>query len=184
MTNIEFQACVMTNPINRDLLRRLPRLGLEQCHLTAGCLFQTVWNGLSGQPPEWGIKDYDIFYFDDRDLSWEAEDRVIRRVGEATRDLPVTVEIRNQARVHLWYRQRFGSDYPRLISARDGIDRYLISCTCIGIDVRTGDLYAPNGLDDLVAGALRMNPLNPKPDLFRQKAESYRQRWPWLEVLD
>jgi hypothetical protein len=184
MTDIEFQACVLTNPINRDLLRRLPPLGLEQCHLTAGCLFQTVWNRISGQPPEWGIKDYDIFYFDDRDLSWEAEDRVIRRVGEATRDLPVTVEIRNQARVHLWYRQRFGSDYPRLASARDGIDRYLISCTCIGIDVQTGDLYAPNGLDDLVAGALRMNPLNPKPDLFRQKAESYRQRWPWLEVLD
>jgi hypothetical protein len=184
MTDIEFRASVLTNPINRELLRRLPMLGLDQCHLTAGCLFQTVWNQISGRAPEWGIKDYDIFYFDDEDLSWDAEDRVIRRVTDAMSDLPITVEIKNQARVHLWYPQRFGSDYPQLASARAGIDLYLISCTCVGIDVQTGHLYAPNGLDDLAAGALRMNPLNPKPALFRQKAESYRQRWPWLEVLD
>jgi uncharacterized protein len=184
MTEDEFRASVLQNPMNRELLRRLPMLELEQCHLTAGCLFQTVWNQLSGRAPDWGIKDYDIFYFDDRDLSWDAEDEVIRRVAGATEDLPITVETRNQARVHLWYPQHFGGDYPQLGSARAGIDLYLISCTCIGIEVHTGDLYVPNGFDDLVSGALRMNPLNPKPELFRQKAESYRQRWPWLAVLD
>jgi uncharacterized protein len=46
-------------------------------------------------------------------------------------------------------------------SARDGIDRYLISCTCVGIEVTRGELYAPNGLQDLAGGILRMNPLNP-----------------------
>jgi hypothetical protein len=55
------------------------------------------------------VKDYDVFYFDE-DLSWEAEDAVIQHLGVLTNDLGVTVEIRNQARVHLWYKQRFGGN--------------------------------------------------------------------------
>ena len=62
----------MTNPVNAQIYTRLPELGLNQCMLTAGCLFQAVWNHQSQRPPEWGVKDYDVFYFDD-DLSWEAE---------------------------------------------------------------------------------------------------------------
>jgi hypothetical protein len=184
MTEAEFRSSILTNGHNVELLRRLPALGLPDCHLTAGCLYQTLWNGLSGNAPEWGIKDYDVFYFDDRDLSWAAEDRVIRRVAEATADLPIAVEVRNQARVHLWYPERFGSPYPQLTSARGGIDLYLVSCTCVGMDAVTGELYLPDGLDDLVAGTLRMNPLNAKPDHYREKAESYRQRWPWLSIVD
>jgi hypothetical protein len=174
----------MRNTFNRELIRRLPSLGLNECYLTAGCLFQTVWNQKSGRAPEWGIKDYDIFYFDAQDLSWDAEDCVIRRVAEATRDLPITVEVKNQARVHLWYPRRFGGNYPAINSARAAIDLYLISCTCVGVDVQTGEFYVPNGLDDLASGALRRNPRSPNPGRFRQKAESYQQRWPWLQILD
>ncbi|MBY8821831.1 nucleotidyltransferase family protein [Sphingomonas colocasiae] len=174
----------MANPANAALVARLPALGLNQCHLVAGCLFQAVWNRASGHAPGWGIKDYDIFYFDDGDLSWDAEDGVIRAVDALTADLGVTVEVRNQARVHLWYAERFGTGYPQLRSARDGIDRYLIACTCVGIEVATGEFYAPDGLDDLARGVLRMNPRNPRPALFREKAESYRSRWPWLTVVE
>lgn len=183
MTEAEFARCVRENPYNVELLARLPALGLPDCFLTAGCLFQAVWNLASGQAADWGIKDYDIFYFDDRDLSWETEDKVIRRIEAATADLPIKVEVKNQGRVHLWYPERFGAGYPQLRSAKDGIDRYLISCTCIGIDTQSGALYAPNGLAELAQGLLRMNPLNPRPDLFQQKAESYRSRWPWLSIV-
>lgn len=136
----EFYRWATLNPVNAELLSRLPSLDLNQCHLTAGCLFQAVWNRLSERPPGWAVKDYDVFYFDDGDLSWEAEDAVIQRVRRLSDDLGVTVEVKNQARVHLWYEQRFGSPYPRLASARDGIDRYLVSCTCVGIDVASGEL--------------------------------------------
>lgn len=177
-------AQAMANPVNAALIERLPRLGLAQCYLTAGCLFQAVWNRRSGQPPEASVKDYDVFYFDDSDLSWEAEDAVIRRAAALVADLGATVEVKNQARVHLWYRQRFGGDYPQLRSATDGIDRYLVQCTCIGIEAATGRLYAPNGLADMAAGILRPNPLNPSPELFRAKAEAYRARWPWLTIAE
>ena len=176
----DFIECARGNPVNAQLLERLASLALPQCHLTAGCLFQAVWNSLSGHPPAHRVKDYDVFYFDDRDLSWEAEDAVIRRVHALTRDLGVCVEVKNQARVHLWYAQRFGIGYPALSNARDGIDRYLVACTCVGIDVASGVLYAPDGLADLYAGRLRMNPRHPVPDLFRAKADDYQRRWPWL----
>ena len=179
----DFFNWAMMNPVNGELLSRLPSLALEQCLLTAGCLFQATWNRLSGQPASWGVKDYDVFYFDDCDLSWEAEDAVIGRARQLFGGLDVNVEIKNQARVHLWYEQHFGAPYPKLISARDGIDRYLVSCTCVGIDVTTGELYAPNGLQDLHDGVLRMNPLNNCPGLFQRKAKDYQARWPWLTIV-
>ncbi|MGX1183973.1 hypothetical protein AB7M29_001652 [Pseudomonas sp. F-14 TE3623] len=173
----------MANPINAEITSRLPALGLGQCMLTAGCLFQAIWNHRSRLPPAWGVKDYDVFYFDD-DLSWEAEDEVIHSVRRLFQDLDVNVEIKNQARVHLWYSQRFGGSYPQLDSTKDGIDRYLIAGTCIGLDVDTGEVYSPNGLGDTDQGILRINPRNPKPDLFAQKAKSYQARWPWLRIID
>jgi hypothetical protein len=173
---------VRQDPVNTVLLARLPALGLRQAFLTAGCLFQAAWNHRAGRPPGWGVQDYDVFYFNSHDLSWEAEDRAIRRAAELFRDLPVKVELRNQARVHLWYEAHFGVASPVLRSSRQGIDRYPVACTCVGIEAATGTLYAPNGLEDLWQGVLRPNPRNPHRGMFRAKAERYRRRWPFLRV--
>jgi hypothetical protein len=81
----------MENPINAAILERLPQLRLEQCYLTAGCLFQTVWNQRSGYEPQAMIKDYDVFYFDESDLSWKAEDAVIQRANVLFQDLGISV---------------------------------------------------------------------------------------------
>jgi len=107
----------MANPINAQITARLPDLGVQQCMLTAGCLFQAVWNHQANLPADQGVKDYDVFYFDE-DVSYEAEDAVIRRAQALFQDLGVNVEVKNQARVHLWYGQRFGRPYPQLHSAR------------------------------------------------------------------
>ena len=182
MADAAFLARVRANPRNAELLDALSGLGLPDCWLVAGCLFQTCWNLASGRPPDEGIADYDIFYFDGADLSWEGEDRHIRRLADR---FGPSVELRNQARVHLWYPDRFGGDYPVLSDARDGIGRFLVAGTCVGLapDGRGSfRLHAPFGLADLEAGILRPNPLMQRPDLFRAKAESYRRRWPWLRV--
>src|SRR5690606_37648778 len=70
---------VLQNPRVRDVLTRADALDLPDWYLAAGCLFQTVWNVLDGRDPEHGINDYDLIYHDDCDLSWDAEDVVIRR---------------------------------------------------------------------------------------------------------
>jgi uncharacterized protein len=184
MTEEEFLEQVLANKTNAEILRRIPALNLAECHLTAGCLFQAVWNIHSRREPSADVKDYDIFYFDTLDLSKEAEDTVNQRSRELFSDLNATVEVKNQARVHTWYESYFGSSYPQLTSAKDGIGRFLVECTCVGIEVGSRTVFAPNGFDDLCGGTLRMNPATVRPDLFRAKAESYRARWPWLSMME
>ena len=74
MDEPEFIERVLSNPVNREILHLLPDTGLPDAWLTSGALFQTVWNSLTGRVPTYVIKDYDIFYFDGADLSWDAED--------------------------------------------------------------------------------------------------------------
>ena len=184
MTSNEFLKLIKQNNYNRILLERLPRLNLPQTYLVAGCLFQTVWNLQKSRPAKENIKDYDVFYFDDSDLSYEAEDKAIKQAEALAQDLPIRLELKNQARVHLWYREHFGHDYPRLGSSQDGIDRYLIAGTCLGIEVRHEEVYAPYGFEDMRQGILRANPKNLAPELFRAKADSYQKRWPHLVVVE
>jgi uncharacterized protein len=183
MTESELFDYLRQNPVNVRLMESLADIDLPQCVLTAGCLFQAVWNLKSGNDAGHGVRDYDVFYFYDSDLSWQAEDTVIRGVRERLGSLAESVEIRNQARVHLWYPQKFGTPYPKLGKVEDGIDRFLVSCTRIGVQVKSGRLYAPDGLDDLWSGILRMNPLGSGPDLFMKKSQDYRTRWPWLSII-
>jgi hypothetical protein len=175
-----FFADILRNSANRAVLDRWSALALADGWLVAGCLFQTVWNLQAGRAPEADIKDYDLFYFDASDTSEAAEQSVQARVDEVLGDLGIVIEASNQARVHLWYEAHFGRPYEALRSARDGIDRFLVLATRVG--VRPGEIYAPSGLALLYDGVLTMNPLTPHRDLFEGKAASYRSRWPWLQI--
>ncbi|TWO70612.1 nucleotidyltransferase family protein [Caenimonas sedimenti] len=179
-----FTRAVLANRHNRAILERWDRLALPDGWLVAGCLFQTVWNLKGGAAAEAHIKDYDLFYFDGADLSEEGERQVQARVDEVLGDLGVAVEAKNQARVHLWYPEYFGHAYPPLGSARDGIDRFLVPATCVGIrpDSTGWEIYAPYGLALLDEGRLTRNPLTNHAALFQAKAHSYRARWPWLRI--
>ena len=178
----------LQNPFNRAILERLPALNLRDAWLVAGCLFQTVWNLRCGRTPTTGIKDYDLFYFDGDDLSPEFELAVEQRVKACFSDLDITIEAKNQARVHTWYADWFGFAYPALINSREAIDRFLVPCTSVGLQSgRQGAppiLYAPYGLEDLYRGILRPNPLSDHRPLFRKKAFSYQQRWAWLQIAE
>ncbi|MFN3231482.1 MAG: nucleotidyltransferase family protein [Alphaproteobacteria bacterium] len=187
MTEAEFIEVILANPANRALLDRLPDLGLSDAWLVSGALFQTAWNHLTGRPPGHGIKDYDIFYFDDTDLSWEAEDAVIKRAADLFADLDVEIEMRNQARVHLWYESHFGVPYPLLASSREGIDRFLAKACMVGVQPGAAgpDLYAPAGLEDIVALIIRPNlTANFDAGHYRAKAARWTSCWPELRVIE
>lgn len=175
-----FPADIAENPANRAILSRWRQLELPDAWLVAGCLFQTVWNLKSRRPPGQDIKDYDVFYFDASDLSDESEQQAQRHADAVLSDLGITVEVANQARVHLWYPAFFGQPYPPLASSEDGIKRFLVKETCVG--VRPGSCCAPYGVAGVYAGTLTPNPLVPHADLFAHKVASYRRRWPWLTV--
>ena len=106
----EFHDGILQNPVNRLILDRFSALGIEDWWLTAGCLAQTIWNIKANRAPESDIADYDLFYFDP-DTSWQAEDHVIAQGAKLFADIPVSIEIRNQARVPIWYPEKYGVPY-------------------------------------------------------------------------
>ncbi len=184
-------AAALANPINRKILERLPILGLDQACLVAGCVWQAWLNLRDGRRPADQVNDYDIFYFDAVDLSFEAEDRVIRQAAALFQDIDGVIEIRNQARIHLWYPQRFGCPCPPMASAAEAIRRFPVLGTCLGLTAGQWDgqdgrlrIIAPHGTADLEAGILRPNPACVDPTAFRRKAASYQARWPWLRIAD
>lgn len=185
----EFLRLVALNPTLGAVLDRLDTLDLPDAWLAGGCLFQTAWNALAGHDPARGIKDYDLFYFDAVDCSKAAEDAVNRRIATQMSDLGCAMDARNQARVHLWYAQEFGTaGYPRLSKTTDGIDHFLAVCCMVGIQRSpTGEirLHAPLGVQDILSRIMRPNPWFPTlpVDAYNMKASRWRELWPELSVI-
>jgi hypothetical protein len=185
MDRDRFLALALKNPVNVTIIDELARLALPDAWLVAGCLAQTVWNVLTNRAVDHGISDYDAFYFDP-DTSWDAEDAVIRKLQAGLGHLGVKVEIRNQARVHLWYPDKHGVPYPPLMRATDGIDRFLTQNTQVGVR-RTGDryeVYAPHGFDDIAGLIARPNRgPNFSAANYAAKAERWKTLWPEITVI-
>src|SRR6476469_2366774 len=120
MTKDEILAAALRNPVNEAIAHELWRLALPDAWIVSGCLVQTVWNVLTSRAVDHGISDYDIFYFD-LDTSWQAEDAVISDLQGRLEKPGVKIEVRNQARVHLWYPEKHGLPYPALHSSTEGI---------------------------------------------------------------
>jgi hypothetical protein len=185
MDRDRFLALALKNPVNVTIIDELARLALPDAWLVAGCLAQTAWNVLTNRAVDHGISDYDAFYFDP-DTSWEAEDAVIRKLQARLGHLGVKVEIRNQARVHLWYPDKHGVPYPPLMRATDGIDRFLTQNTQVG--VRRADdgyeVYAPHGFDDIAGLIARPNRgPNFSAANYAAKAERWKTLWPEITVI-
>jgi hypothetical protein len=185
MNQDEFLAAALRNPVNGIIADGLFRLTLPDAWIVSGCLVQTVWNVLTGRAIDYGIADYDVFYFDP-DTSWEAEDAVIRKLQGAFAKLGVAVEARNQARVHLWYGEKHGLPYPPLRCSADGIDRFLTKNTRLGIR-RTQDSYevhAPDGFDDVAGMIVRPNHgPNFSGANYAKKTARWKALWPEITVM-
>lgn len=181
-----FRAALTRNATLTSVLTRAAGLGLPGWYLVAGCLYQTVWNVVAGYPPEHGIRDYDLAYFDNSDLSWEAEDGVIQDGLRLFADVPVPVEIRNQARVHLWYEQKFGLPCAPHESAEAAIDTFEATTACLGVRLELGGrwrVYAPHGLADVFNLVVRPNAVLAPRSVYAAKTARWLRQWPAVTIL-
>ncbi|MFI8186227.1 nucleotidyltransferase family protein [Actinacidiphila glaucinigra] len=183
-----FAATVLRSRSNRAVLERLSGLDIPPWQLTAGCLFQTVWNVASGYGDlSTGIRDHDLFFFESGDLSYEAEDRVLRRCVQACEGLDVELEPRNEARVHLWYEAKFGKKIRPYRDLEDAIRSFAATCCCVGLHLDSGGkltVTAPFGFEDLFNLVLRPNPEGVAPRaVYETKTDRWRQIWPSLTKL-
>jgi hypothetical protein len=181
------EAVVRASPSLMQVLTTVRDLHLPDWLVFSGAVYQRVLNHLTGRDPDYGIKDYDVGYFDASDTSYEAEDVVIRRVATAfeppLRDL---VEVRNQARVHLWFEGKFGEPYAPLRETAEALERFVSATFAVGVRLEADDrltVVAPFGLEDLFALRLRPNPIR-QTNGFRRTAASAVARWPELTAIN
>jgi hypothetical protein len=179
-----FRQVLRGNDVLVEVLDRAAAVDLPGWYLTAGCVFQTVWNAVTGRAPTNGIADYDLFYFDATDLSWAAEDAVIRSAAFA--GVAAEVQVRNEARVHLWYEQKFGVPCPPYTSTEAAIDSFASTTCCLGVRLESGGhwrVYAPHGLSDVFNLVVRPNPVLAPRAVYEAKTSRWLREWPELTVL-
>jgi len=167
------------------VMRTVRDLDIPDWMIFSGAIYQPVVNHLTGRPLEHGLKDYDVGYFDASDTSYEAEDLVIRQVAAAF-DAPLSelVEVRNQARVHLWFEDHFGEPYSPLANSAEALTRFVSPSFAVAARLESDDrmtILAPFGLDDLFALRFRPNP-NRTTDHFPKIAAKMTARWPEIAV--
>lgn len=181
------EAILRATPDLMHVLETARGLDLPDWMIFSGAIYQPVLNHLTGRAPGYGIKDYDLGYFDASDISYEAEDGVIRRVAAAFEPpFKEMVEVRNQARVHVWFEGKFKEAYAPLTSTSEALTRFTSTVFAVGARLEPDGsmtIAAPFGLEDLFALRLRKNPTREAVG-YRRTAEAAKARWPELTIED
>ena len=181
----ELERIIRSTPLLMEVLAGLRDDGLPDHLLVAGALYNLVWNRLTGRPDLTGINDIDVFYHDDSDLSWDAEDIAIQRLAQRFAHLPLPVQVRNQARVHLWFPQKFGTPFSPLTSSAEMLGRYASKTHSVGVRLEadgTMTTVAPFGLDDIFSMRIVPNPVLSNKKAHEAKAARAQSVWPEITV--
>jgi hypothetical protein len=176
---------IRTDPDLVKLLTAACRMDLPNWRLGGGCIYQTVWNVLTGRPRQAGIKDYDLVYFDDSNLSWEAEDSAGRQIVASLPDFQGEIEVRNHARVPLWFEQRFGFPCPPVLHPDEVFRQYPLIVQGLGVRLEFDgslNILAPFGLADLFTLRIRPNRALPNRTSYEEKTKRLVETWPELVV--
>jgi uncharacterized protein len=179
----EVKTIIMQSSRLMNVLDKAQTLDLPDWYVAGGAIFQTVWNNKHGFDLDQGIADYDLVYFD-HDTSYEAEDVYIKRAKEVFGTLPV--EVRNQARVHLWFKSHFGRNIEPALSTEHAISQWMCPCTTLGARLENDDaltIFAAQGLSDLFTLAVRPNK-HPSlsQHIYEKKITRWKQHWPLLTI--
>ncbi|ETT65295.1 hypothetical protein C173_19746 [Paenibacillus sp. FSL R7-277] len=169
-----------------DIFKRAQGLTPFPYYIGAGCLVQTVWNELTGRAPGYGISDIDIIYYDAADLSYAAEDKVVAKGKKLFAGIAIPVDLKNQARVHLWYPQKFGVEINPYLSLEAAIDSWPTTVTSLGARLELNGewkIYAPFGLEDLFQLILRPNKALISEKIYEAKTQKWKSKWPELTAV-
>lgn len=165
------------SPLLGPVLACWGEVRLPDAWLVAGAIAQTIWNHRFGLPPTNGINDIDFVYYDSSDLSEAAEAAHAARLRTSFAGIPAWLDVKNQARVHLWYERKFGKPLLPYVSTADAISTFPTTATAIGVRPGTSTLAieAPFGLDDLLGGVVRANKRQIPRAVYEAKVEQVAQ---------
>lgn len=185
--NLETRLCAIAwaSPLLRTVFDRWPKIALPDCWLSGGAIAQTAWNAAFGLPPDYGLADLDLVYFDPLDLSDETEAERATRVGDMLSDLSIGIDAKNEARVHLWYEKKFGYPTSPYRSVQHAIMSFPTTASAVAIRPigRELQIFAPYGLNDLLNCTVRANKTQITQATFEEKAKRWRRLWPDLKII-
>ena len=174
---------LLNSPSIGTLLKNGDAIRLPNWYIAAGAIPTVVWNSMVCNPPELFLKDIDIVYHDENELSEKGE----LQAGETLRDLfpeiNCKIDVKNQARVHTWYRDKNGDRIPQYPATEAGIGMWM-PVTAIGVRYKKGRfyVYAPYGLEDLFSMTVKPNPCIISEEHYNKKVKKWKKQWPELRV--
>jgi hypothetical protein len=153
----------------------------------AGAIRRLVWDRLHGGVQPLLADDVDLVFFDASSLGRERENEVRRSLVARAPHIPW--DVKNQAAVHLWYPEVFGTEVEPLTSAEDGVATWPETATAVAVRLMgDGELHvvAPLGLEDLFGLIWRRNPRRVTVTEYRRRLEAkfIPERWPAVTVSD
>ena len=177
---------VNTNPVLAEILENWDKVALPNCWIVAGAVVQSYWNAVHGYSPVYGIRDIDLIYFDPDDLSESAESGHRTRIAALFGNVTHRFDVKNEARVHLWYEGKFGYPIAPYESSESAIDTFPTTAGCIGVrPARAGlESYASFGFGDLLDLVVRPNKRQITRRIYDKKASRWQELWPQLKIIE
>ncbi|MDF2871150.1 MAG: hypothetical protein K0R05_2725 [Anaerocolumna sp.] len=168
-----------------DVIKKAERLCNMPYYIGAGCITQSVWNYQNSNAPMYGIEDLDFVYFDEKDVTYEGENSVLEHIIKGIGEQNIHMDIKNQARVHLWYQQHFGYAVEPYKSLEEAIDTWPTTASAIGVRLESGKLkiYAPFGLGDMFQQVVIANKLRITREIYESKTKKWSQKWDTLKII-
>jgi len=102
------------------------------------------------------------------------------------KDIPGQIEIKNEARVHLWYEKHFGYAIEPYESVEDAINTWPTTATSVAVkydDKGRFIAYAPYGLNNLFGMIVRPNKAQITKEIYLRKVERWAKIWHHLRII-
>lgn len=172
-----------------EMLDYISTLNLPNFYIAAGSVFQTIWNFYDNNDLNSKIKDIDVIYYNNEDLSVEKDLEYYNIINDyvKSKGFNYEVDVSNEARMHLWKSERENKKIEPYKNSEDAISKWIVTVHAIGITKENNKIkvYAPYGLSDIFSKTIR--PIRHKDnskELYDKKTSSFIKRFHNLTVIE
>lgn len=172
-----------------DILDYVSTLNLPNFYIAAGSIFQTIWNYYDNKHLNYGIKDIDVIYYNDNDISVNTDLKYYDLINDycKSKGYNYEIDVSNEARMHLWKKEKMNVEIKPYINSEDAISRWIATVHSIGITKENDNIkiYAPYGLSDIYSRTIRpIKHMDNSKKIYDKKVESWSQRFDNLTVIE
>ena len=110
----------------------------------------------------------------------------IKDLEEKLKNLNVLCDIKNEARVHIWYNPKYGTNREPYVSSEDAISSWGSTVTCIACRLENGKFKfcCPYGLDDLFNLTIRPVKRYFQKEQYEERSLRWKKKWNKLNIIE